>query len=75
MPSKHMIFVVIPTGMFPKTRKQLAKDTGKKAIMDMDAPVFYADEDSRITFTNLGTLEAFCRSKKVTPRFVEVGGK
>jgi hypothetical protein len=75
MTNKHMIFVVIPAGKFPKTRKQLAKDTGKKAIMDIDTPVFYADADSRIAFTNLDTLEAFCRSKKVTPRFVEAGGR
>ena len=73
MTTKHMIFVVIPSGMYPKTRKQLAKDTGKKSIMDMDLTIFYADEDSRITFTNLDQLEAFCRSKKVTPRFIEAG--
>jgi hypothetical protein len=73
MTNKHMIFVVIPAGKFPKTRKQLANDTGKKSLVDMSLTVFYADEDSRITFTNLDTLEAFCRSKKVTPRFIEAG--
>jgi hypothetical protein len=75
MAAKHMIFIVIPAGKFPKTRKQLAKDTGKKSLVNMELTVFYADEDSRTTFTSLDVLEAYCRLKHVTPRFVEAGGR
>lgn len=71
--NKHMIFMVIPAGKFPKTRKQLAKDTGDKSLMIMDNPVFYADEDSRLAYPSI-IIAKICAAKHgKTPKFVEVG--
>jgi hypothetical protein len=75
MTTKHMIFVVIPKGKFPKTRMQLAKDSGKKSVLDMSLPVFYADEDSRILFTDPERASAYALSKYKGARFVAAGGK
>jgi hypothetical protein len=70
---KEMVFVLIPAGKFPKTRKQLAKDSGKKAVTNMSLPVFYADEDSKVIFTDLAYVDAYARSKKRKAVFVEAG--
>lgn len=70
---KEMVFIVIEEGKFPKTRKQLAIDAGKKSLTNMKLPVFYADENSKMTFTSLSLLQEYCRAKKITPRFVAAG--
>jgi hypothetical protein len=73
MTTKHMIFIVIPAGKFPKTRMQLAKDSKKKLILNMSVPVFYADEDSRIVFTSPESASEYAHSKRKSARFVEAG--
>jgi predicted dinucleotide-binding enzyme len=73
MTKKHMIFIVIPSGKFPKTRKQLAKDSGNKQVMNMSLPVFYADEDSRLVYTDIKTAELIAARQGKFARFVEAG--
>jgi len=70
---KQMVFIIIPKGKFPKTRKQIANDSGKKGVTNMKMDIMYADEDSRIVFTDLDVLKAWCKLKKVIPLFVEAG--
>jgi hypothetical protein len=73
MTKKHMIFIVIPKGKFPKTRKHLAKDTGNKSLMIMDNPVYYADEDSRLAYPSIMMAKICAAQHGKIPRFVEAG--
>jgi hypothetical protein len=72
---KTMVFIVVPAGKYPKTRKQLAKDSGKKDVLNMSLPVFYTDEDSHILFTDLAHANAYALSKYRGARFIAAGGK
>jgi hypothetical protein len=70
-----MVFVYIPPGKYPNTRAQLARDSGKKAVMNMKLPVIYPDEDSQSVFTDLAQVTLYARSKRKVPRFVEPKGR
>lgn len=69
----HMIFIYIPQGKFPKTRAQLAKDSGISSITNLKLPVFYADKDSRIAFTDINLATVYANRKGKFPSFVEAG--
>jgi hypothetical protein len=75
MTSKHMVFIHIPKGKFPKTRHQLAKDSGNKELLNMNLPVYYADHDSKIVFTNAGKADAYAWFKDKIAMFAEAGSK
>ena len=66
-----MIFIAIPRGKFPKTRKQLAKDSGNPELTNMNLPVYYADSNSRIVFTDDRKADAYAWVKKKIAMFVE----
>ena len=70
-----MIFIVIPRDRFPKTRLQLAKDSGKKEVLNAKLSVFYADENSKVIFTNPDLADAYAHAHGRIARFVEAGKK
>jgi hypothetical protein len=70
-----MVFIAIPKQKYPKTRLQLAKDSGKKELTNMNKPVFYADKDSRIVFTKVDDAKEYALSHNAAPAFVEAGRK
>ena len=69
--NNHMIFIVIPRDRFAKTRMRLAKDSGKKEVLNAKLPVFYTDDNSKVIFTNIDRANEYAESKGRIARFIE----
>ena len=69
----RMIFIEIPEGKAQNARKQIAKASHKRSVLNMKKPVYFSDQDASIAFTDVNEAQIYAIKKRLLPRFVTAG--
>lgn len=59
----HIVFIEIPEGKAAGARKMIAQASKKKSVLNMKKPVYYADKNAAIAFTDVEEAHVYAHKK------------